>query len=158
MDVRLRGYRRNTVDLDAMVALDTVCFAPEFLFDRASMLAFAEAEDALTMLAETDAGTLAGFVIVHLMQAADGLQGYVLTLDIAEAYRRLGVAGRLMDAAEAWVMQAGAAWMTLHVYVDNAAAVSFYERRGYVRQSRRRRFYGAGLDAFACAKDLREPV
>ena len=45
--------------------------------------------------------------------------------------------------------------MELHVFTENEAAIRFYERTGYERIARRRRFYGAeGLDAFEYRKEL----
>ena len=138
-----------------MVALDVLCFSSEFLFDRESMLNFAEAEDAITVLAESLGGVLAGFVIVHLERSARTWRGYVVTLDVAPDYRREGLAGRLIGSAEQRAQVAGAEWMELHVSVVNAAAILFYEGRGYVRQTMRRGFYGAGSDAYVYRKDLR---
>jgi ribosomal-protein-alanine N-acetyltransferase len=152
MEVELRSYRDG--DLDAMVALDALCFTAEFLFDRQSMLDFARARNAITVLAESSEDVLAGLVIVHLERAARSRRGYVVTLDVAPDFRRQGLAGRLMDAAEQQSQAEGAAWMELHVSVINSAAILFYEGRGYVRQSVRRGFYGAGSDAYVYRKDL----
>jgi ribosomal-protein-alanine N-acetyltransferase len=72
-----------------------------------------------------------------------------VTLDVAENYRRVGLAGRLMREVEARAATAGARSMELHVFTGNEGAIRFYERLGYARVGVRRRFYGAaGLDAF----------
>jgi ribosomal-protein-alanine N-acetyltransferase len=152
-EVYLRDYRVH--DLEAMFQLDVVCFAPEFRFDRASMQAFAEERGAIVLVAEGMDGGLAGFVIVHLERVAMGWRGYVVTLDVAEEWRRRGLAGRLMREAEARAVAAGARWMELHVFTGNAAAIRFYERLGYEQIAMRRRFYGAdGLDAFVYRREI----
>jgi [ribosomal protein S18]-alanine N-acetyltransferase len=152
-EISLRDYRAS--DLEAMFRLDVACFAPEFRFDRASMRAFAEERGALALVAETVAGELAGFVIVHVERGAAGRRGYLVTLDVAEEWRRKGLAGRLMREAEAHTVAAGARWMELHVFTGNEAAIRFYERLGYERVGMRRRFYGAdGLDAHVYRKEL----
>jgi [ribosomal protein S18]-alanine N-acetyltransferase len=152
-EISLRDYRAS--DLEAMFRLDVACFAPEFRFDRASMRAFAEERGALALVAETVAGELAGFVIVHVERGAAGRRGYLVTLDVAEEWRRKGLAGRLMREAEARTVAAGARWMELHVFTGNEAAIRFYERLGYERVGMRRRFYGAdGLDALVYRKEL----
>jgi ribosomal-protein-alanine N-acetyltransferase len=138
-----------------MFRLDVACFAPEFRFDRASMRAFAEERGALALVAETVAGELVGFVIVHVERGAMGPRGYLVTLDVAEQWRRKGIAERLMREAEARTIAAGARWMELHVFTGNEAAIRFYERLGYERVAMRRRFYGAdGLDALVYRKEL----
>jgi ribosomal-protein-alanine N-acetyltransferase len=149
--VALRDYRSS--DLDSIVRLDQVCFAAEFQFDRASMQGFAEARNAIVVVAESAGGEVAGFVIVHVERVPAGQRGYVVTLDVAENHRRLGLAGRMMREVEVRASAAGAQWMELHVFTGNEGAIRFYERLGYVRVGVRRRFYGAsGLDAFVYRK------
>jgi [ribosomal protein S18]-alanine N-acetyltransferase len=152
-EISLRNYR--ALDINAMFRLDVACFAPEFRFDRRSMRAFAEERDAIALVAEKIDGELVGFVIVHIERLTVGKQGYVVTLDVAEEWRRRGLAGMLMQEAEVRVVAAGARWLELHVFTGNEAAIRFYERLGYKRISMRQRFYGAdGLDAFVYRKEL----
>jgi ribosomal-protein-alanine N-acetyltransferase len=152
-EVSLRNYRG--LDIEAMFRLDVACFAPEFRFDRRSMRAFAEEPDAIALVAENVDGELVGFVIVHVERLATGRRGYIVTLDVAEALRRRGLAGILMREAEARIVAVGARWMELHVFTGNEAAIRFYERLGYKRIAMRQRFYGAdGLDAFVYRKEL----
>ena len=148
----IREYRAT--DLDRIFHLDEVCFAAEFRFDRASMRAFAEAKNAIALIDESEAGELAGFLIVHLEGVLGRRLGYVMTLDVAPEHRREGVAGRLMEEAEQQAAVAGAGWMELHVFSGNEGAVRFYESRGYERVGVRRGFYGVGMDAFVYQKLL----
>jgi ribosomal-protein-alanine N-acetyltransferase len=156
-EIVLREYRRG--DLNEIVRLDEVCFAEAFRFDRESMRLFAEARNAISLIAESE-GKIAGFVIVHVDHTAAGWQGYVVTLDVAMEHRRRGLAERLMQAAEILAEAAGAGWMELHVFTGNEGAIRFYERMGYVRVGEQRRFYGAeikgqeDLDAFVYRKEL----
>jgi ribosomal-protein-alanine N-acetyltransferase len=152
-EISLRNYRG--LDIDAMFRLDVACFAPEFRFDRKSMRVFAEERDAIALVAEKIDGELLGFVIVNIERLAAGRRGYVVTLDVAEAWRRRGLAGILMREAAARAVAAGARWMELHVFTGNEAAIRFYEQLGYKRIPMMRRFYGAeGLDAFVYRKEL----
>jgi ribosomal-protein-alanine N-acetyltransferase len=137
-----------------MVALDAICFTEVFVFDAASMQQFAEAENAIAVLAEVD-GALAGFVIAHVERRTGQSRGYIVTLDVAPAYRRAGVAGRLMDAVEIAATSGENSWMSLHVFTENTAAIRFYEGRGYGRRGLQRGFYGAGMDAYLYRKALR---
>jgi ribosomal-protein-alanine N-acetyltransferase len=152
-EASLREYRED--DLEAMFHLDEACFAAEFRFDRRSMRVFAEERGSISLIAEDAVGELIGFVIVHVERAGAGWRGYVVTLDVAEECRRLGLAARMLRAAEVGVFAAGARWMELHVFTGNEGAIRFYERMGYQRIAVRQKFYGkAGLDAFAYRKDL----
>jgi ribosomal-protein-alanine N-acetyltransferase len=145
----LREYR--TADLDAIYALDVVCFKPPFRFSRRAMRSFAEAAGAVTVLAEAQ-GELAGFCIAQLEKQT----AYVVTLDIAPAFRRQGLARRLMAELEAKASAAGATSVALHVFTGNTGAIQFYESIGYNRAGRAEAFYGRGLDAFIYRKKFEE--
>ena len=70
------------------------------------------------------AGTvLAGF---------DGVRGWVHHLAVAPDFRRQGLAGRLMDHAEAGLLEMGCPKMNLQVRGTNRAVVAFYESRGFL--------------------------
>jgi ribosomal-protein-alanine N-acetyltransferase len=144
-EMTLRDYRPG--DWEAMYALDLVCFEPVFQFSRRTMRSFAEEPGAVTLLAEAD-GELVGFCIAHLEEKT----GYVVTLDVAPAWRRCGVARLLMEEVEARVHAAGGLGMALHVYTGNVGAMQFYEALGYGRVSIAKGFYGRGMDALVYRK------
>jgi ribosomal-protein-alanine N-acetyltransferase len=161
-DVRLdqvttREYRVG--DLEAMWALDLVCFAEPFRFSRRAMRGFAEAKGAAVVVADVGAGAgvgvgagagLVGFAVAQ----REGETGYVVTLDVAPEWRRRGVAQRLMAEVEAKMRAAGARGMELHVSVENEGAVRFYEGMGYERVGRAEEFYGKGRDAWVYRRGL----
>jgi ribosomal-protein-alanine N-acetyltransferase len=148
-DVKLREYRAG--DSEAMYALDVICFEPAFRFSRRGMRRFAEARGAIAVLAESN-GELAGFCIVQIEEKF----GYVVTLDVAAAWRRQGLARRLMAEMETRVRTAAGTGIALHVYTGNTGAVRFYEAIGYGRLELAEGFYGRGLDALFYAKYFRD--
>lgn len=150
-EFQLRGYRPS--DLDAMYALDMICFEPQFRFSRSHMRKFAEAPNARVVVAERD-GKLAGFCIVHLESVNGGTVGYIVTLDVEPALRQQGLGQRLMQVAEQQTLAAGVGGMALHVFTGNESAVRFYECLGYRRLDRARNFYGARTDAWVYVKGL----
>jgi ribosomal-protein-alanine N-acetyltransferase len=150
--VELRLYR--TSDLPAIVQLDELCFSEEFRFDRQAMREFAEAQDAITLIAEDEGGGLAGFVIAHREGPTARKYAYIVTLDVRAEKRRCGVGDRLMNEVEARARLAGAVWMGLHVFAKNDGAIRFYESRGYQRVGNKAGFYGRNLDAWVYRKDL----
>jgi len=142
-----RNYRLG--DWQAMHALDLVCFEPVFRFSRGAMRSFAEAPGAVTVLAEAQ-GKLAGFCIAQL----EDRTGYVVTLDVAPAWRRHGLARHLMAEVESRLHSADAAEMHLHVFTGNAAAIRFYESIGYVQTGVAENFYTQNLHALIYRKQL----
>jgi [ribosomal protein S18]-alanine N-acetyltransferase len=139
-----------------MVRLDELCFSPAFRFDRRSMRQFAQASGAIVVIAQDYSQALAGFLIVHLEGTAQERYGYVVTIDVAPELRRAGVGRRLLEQAERQVHAAGVTRMGLHVAVDNAGAIRFYERQGYACLGVARRFYReAGVDGLIYLKELR---
>ncbi len=151
--LRLRPYQPS--DLPMLVAIDAMCFDQNFLFGAAMMQQLAEVTTGSTLIAETGAGETAGFVIAHCDQANVPGAAYLVTIDVLPALRCRGLGGVLLTAVEQVICGGGAQRMDLHVYTENAAAIRFYERHGYVRRSRVRRFYGrSNQDAFLYSKDL----
>lgn len=156
--MRFRSYHAD--DVEQMVRLDELCFSAAFRFDRRTMRQFAQAPGAIVIIAEevlTDRSTspMAGFTILHLEGAGRERYGYVVTIDVASEFRRAGIGRQLLEQAEQKVRAAGVARVGLHVAVDNAGAIRFYERQGYACAGLARRFYReAGLDALIYLKDL----
>jgi ribosomal-protein-alanine N-acetyltransferase len=94
----------------------------------------------VVLVAETLADVL-GFVVV---QSAGGNAELEAVAVKAEARRR-GVARSLCGQAIAWSRKGnespGATEMHLEVRAGNAAALSFYQKLGFIEQGRRRGYY-----------------
>ncbi len=156
--VDLRCYR--PADLEALAAMDALCFSSAFRFSENAMRGFAEAPNALVRLAfgrveEGAPEMLAGFCIVHLgRQIRRGLSGYIVTLDVAPALRGRGVGYKLVRSLETLARDAGASTMWLHVSVHNDAAVRLYEKLGYRRRRLAPGFYAEGGDAHVYERHL----
>ena len=152
MAITLRNYRAE--DLDAMHALDVVCFEPPFRFSRAAMRQFVETRKARVVLAE-DGDTLAGFGILHVQRALQERIGYVMTLDVDPSYRFRGVGRQLIAALQAQAQAAGCAMLVLHVFTGNTAAIGFYERNGFRRAHEALSYYAPHVDAWVYRKRLK---
>jgi ribosomal-protein-alanine N-acetyltransferase len=154
-NVVLRGYRPS--DLQAIFALDQICFAPPFRFSMRAMRQFAESQNALTVVAEGD-GTaeVAGFCIAHVEDLDERRLAYIVTLDVAPDERRRGLAQAMMGEVEQQARAAGCTAMELHVSVENEGAIAFYEREGYARVRVVKSFYGSGRHAFLYSKKVAE--
>ena len=80
---------------------------------------------------------VAGYCVIYV--AAD--EGELVTIAVDEVCRRRGIASRLLDAATASACVRGAARLYLEVRVSNGAAITFYEKEGFVRDGVRPGFY-----------------
>jgi ribosomal protein S18 acetylase RimI-like enzyme len=83
---------------------------------------------------EGAAEQLVGLLLATVQVAAEGdaLVGYIQELLVHPAYRRLGVAGHLLDAAEPYFLeQHGFDRVELATSPDNDAALRLYRSRGY---------------------------
>jgi ribosomal-protein-alanine N-acetyltransferase len=149
--IRLRTYRVD--DLDAMHALDVMCFEKPFRFSRGAMHRFAEAAKARVAIAE-DEDALVGFVILHVEDVEAERVGYIVTLDVSPERRRRGVAGRLIQEAERLAQNEGCTALVLHVFTGNEPAIRFYASHGFARSHREEEFYGPSMDAWVFHKQL----
>jgi diamine N-acetyltransferase len=101
-----------------------------------------EDEHQAIFMAEVD-GVPAGFVNVILRQSPplDILVprrfAVIDSVSVSQPYRRLGVGQALMQQAEAWAVQKGAASLELNVFEFNQGAIAFYEELGFVSLSRK---------------------
>lgn len=150
MEVLFREYHPE--DLEALYRLDLECFDPAFRFSRKAMRGFAEAEQAVTVVAECS-GELVGFAIAEV---ADGA-AYIATVDVGRRWRRQGLGRRLMEKIEVKTRAEGACSLILHVFTANHGAVQMYSALGYRRLGLAQGFYGRNLDAWVFEKQLHPP-
>jgi ribosomal protein S18 acetylase RimI-like enzyme len=151
--MRLRAYQPT--DVEAMYQLDLACFDEPFQFDREMMYEAAEAASAIVVVVEDEAGAMQGFIIVHAEGAGSDAYGYIVTIDVAPSARRSGVGAVMLREAEAQALRHGLGRVGLHVAMDNAGAIAFYERAGYRWVGVEKGFYHeAKQDALTYVKQL----
>ncbi|POH63198.1 MULTISPECIES: GNAT family acetyltransferase [Cryobacterium] len=80
-----------------------------------------------TVLGAFRDGRLVGTVMV----GHNGHRGWVYYLAVAVPERGMGLGRRLMQAAEAWLVERGAVKLQLMVRESNTAVTGFYDRLGY---------------------------
>ncbi len=71
----------------------------------------------------------------------------LLRVIVTPASCRRGVARRLIGVGQEWAREAGADRMLLEVRHDNNGALALYGVTGFAAISRRRDYYGPGIDA-----------
>jgi ribosomal protein S18 acetylase RimI-like enzyme len=84
---------------------------------------------ATILAAHDEAGVLVGTV----MAGFDGHRGWLYSLAVADSQRGQGLGGRLVGAAEDFLLAQGAPVIRLMVRADNEGVTAFYESVGYER-------------------------
>lgn len=94
------------------------------------------ARDPEALIVAQDGGTIVGSVIAGW----DGWRGSIYRLAVDPAYRRLGLGGRLLDAAETRLASLGARRMHAIVVGTDARAVAFWDASDWEHQDGQLRF------------------
>jgi ribosomal-protein-alanine N-acetyltransferase len=150
MGLRLRAYEPQ--DFERLYALDHLCFPPGIAYSKWMLRHFLRMPAAHCIVA-ADGQEIPGFVITE----EAGPLGHILTLDVAESYRRRGLGTQLLQDSEAELLERGVTEMVLETAVENAAGVAFWHRHGYRTVGTLKKYYLRRLDAFEMRKNLVEP-
>lgn len=94
-------------------------------------------------------------IVGFCISASHEKEGYIITMDVLEQYRRHGIASALIGDIEKRLAAKGARRIALETAVDNQAGVAFWKRHGYRTRRIRKGYYPGGGDAFAMTKTLR---
>ncbi len=115
----------------------------------------ASPEAAAFVAVDEGSGKRFGMVTAQLTisTAEGGPSGLLEDLFVEEGRRRMGAAGALVAAAEAWCLERGARRVQLLADRGNAGALAFYDRAGYreTRMVARRRMLEGAPRADAAA-------
>ena len=130
-------------DMEALAALHASGFAPDARWTAAAIAGALGGRGAFLL---EEAG---GFLIGR----AAGGEAELLTLVVAPARRRAGMARRLLASFEGQARARGAGAAFLEVAEGNAAARALYARAGWEEVGRRRGYYG-GDDALILRRAL----
>lgn len=143
--------RLDDTEADILAAIHEECF-PRY-WNREAFIDFFAVENTFAWLAEIDGVPAAMMVYRQVHEQAD-----ILTLAVRPAYRRHGLAKRLLDDALAHCRALGADTMLLEVEDGNAPALTLYEQAGFTLVSRRKLYYlqsdGSLTDALVMRRKL----
>lgn len=103
-----------------------------------------------SVLVDDDDGEVRGYAVLQVI----GDEAHLQNLAVPPALRRRGHGVELLQKVMMWARERGARRVVLDVAVANAAAVSLYERAGFIALERRRGAYPRGEDALLMKKDL----
>ena len=140
-DIRLRPSLPS--DFETLYQIDQSCFPPGIAYGRSEMRSYLRSKGAFCLVAEAG-GSTGGFIVTE--QSAE--LAHIVTLDVLESFRRMGIGSRLLEAAEQAAAARGARLMYLETATTNKAAIALWKKHGYRETGRIKDYYGRGLDAF----------
>jgi [ribosomal protein S18]-alanine N-acetyltransferase len=147
--VSLRPFRPD--DLETLYRIDQACFPGGVSYSRQELAAFITHRTSKTWVAVASEQII-GFLVAG---RAPQRLGHIITIDVAEHWRRRNVGTALMDSAEAWAHAQRLRFVYLETAEDNLTAQAFYEKRGYATLKRIPRYYANGAAACVMVKALK---
>jgi ribosomal-protein-alanine N-acetyltransferase len=145
--VGIRQY--DSRDFAALHKLDQACFPPGISYSKFSLQYFLGLPAADCLVAE-DGKTIAGFILAE----ANPPLAHIITLDIAPAYRRVGLGTRLLEEMEKHFRFKEVRAVLLETAVDNESGIAFWQHHGYRTEAVLKRYYLRRLDAYEMRKKL----
>jgi ribosomal-protein-alanine acetyltransferase len=143
----LRTYKPD--DFETLYEIDQACYEPEIAYSRRELRNYLRFPGADCVVAQ-NGKKMAGFIITANARG----WGYIVTIDVLEAYRRHGVGTLLLEEAERRLAKDGVSEVSLETATDNASAIAFWKKHGYRKRGVRRGYYPGGRDAFSMSKSL----
>jgi ribosomal protein S18 acetylase RimI-like enzyme len=173
------GIRQfEQADFDTLWRIDQACFDPQLAYSRPELAFYMQRPGSFTLVAEAagvevrskvrssargnggrageiPAVGILGFIVAETRRKS----AHIITIDVVEEARLLGVGSALLQAAEERLLGAGAVVVALETPVNNEAAIRFYKRKGYFVEKTIAGYYSNHLDALVMMKELvRSPV
>jgi len=147
----LRSY--DPRDFSALYRLDQSCFPAGIAYSKTTLRYFLSLRSADCLLAMVDAH-IAGFILTE----ENPPLAHVITLDVADKFRRHGIGSVLLAESERNLALRGVRTILLETATDNDAGVAFWQRHGYRIEATLKRYYLGRLDAYEMRKILLAPA
>jgi [ribosomal protein S18]-alanine N-acetyltransferase len=147
MAVTLRPY--TVEDFSALHRLDQSCFPAGISYSKTALRYFLGLATADCIVSMEEA-QIAGFIITE----ENPPLAHVITLDVAEEFRRQGVGSMLLAESEKNLAFRGVRHVLLETAINNDAGIAFWQRHGYRIEATLKRYYLGRLDAYEMRKIL----
>jgi len=147
----LRSY--DPRDFSALFRLDQSCFPAGISYSKTTLRYFLSlrSADCLVAMEETQ---IAGFILTE----ENPPLAHIITLDVAEKFRRRGIGSLLLAESERNLGLRGVRHILLETATDNNAGIAFWQRHGYRIEATLKRYYLGRLDAYEMRKILPAPA
>ena len=148
---RVREYRPS--DFPQLCAIDRLCFSEAIAYTPEEIALGLAQRGAFAIVAESqDVGEQKQVIAFVLAQERRRRVGHIITIDVREEFRRLGLGRKLMELAEERLRQRGVSRVLLEVSTQNEHAIRFYQELGYVTKRHLPGYYPDGSDAYLLEK------
>jgi ribosomal-protein-alanine N-acetyltransferase len=147
----LRPY--DPRDFAALYRLDQGCFPAGISYSKTTLRYFLSLRSAESLIAMWDAH-IAGFILSE----ENPPLAHIITLDVGEKFRRLGIGSALLAESERNLALRGVRHVLLETAADNEAGVAFWKHHGYGIAATLKRYYLGRLDAYEMRKIMRAVV
>jgi ribosomal-protein-alanine N-acetyltransferase len=144
----LRSY--DPQDFSALYRLDQSCFPAGIAYSKTTLRYFLSLRAADCLVAMQDAH-IAGFILTE----ENPPLAHVITLDVAEKFRRHGIGSALLAESERNLALRGVRHVLLETAASNEAGVAFWQRHGYRIEATLKRYYLGRIDAYEMRKIFR---
>ncbi len=139
MDIKLATA--TTRILDALCEIEKQCFEQEaFTKQQLEYLITDYSTIGLTAIVN---GEIAGFAIARVNIRRNMTFGHILTVDVAPAYQRKGIAKKMLQQIETILRERGIKECRLEVRENNVAALNLYKKLGYTEKGKLEKYYGS---------------
>jgi ribosomal protein S18 acetylase RimI-like enzyme len=164
---RIRQFSKS--DFETLWKIDQACFDPQMAYSRPELAFYMRRPGSFTLVADAEetgksaasepekkdpqsaeTPVVLGFIVAETRRRT----GHIITIDVIEPARRLGVGSALLAAAEDRLRSAGAETVSLETAVNNTAAIRFYKQKGYFVEKTVPGYYANNLDALQMTKEL----
>jgi [ribosomal protein S18]-alanine N-acetyltransferase len=145
----LRPY--SSVDFDDLFQLDQICYPRGIAYSKRTLRQYLAIPGAICIVAENNQdGRITGFIVAESAPP----EAHIITLDVDPAARRQHTGSQLYVAIEAQLAARGVREIMLETATDNAAAVAFWTRHGYLSAGVIRNYYLRNVDAYYMIKHI----
>jgi ribosomal-protein-alanine N-acetyltransferase len=151
MQLTLREYSAG--DFETLYDMDQACYPAGIAYSRRTLRWFLGLPGAQCLIAEVSPPRetlIAGFLVAE----ADRDRAHIITLDVSEPYRRMGVGSALLREIERRLAERGVREIELETATSNQAGVAFWKRHGYRSAGVLRGYYLGRLDAYHMRKSV----
>ncbi|MEM3699603.1 MAG: ribosomal protein S18-alanine N-acetyltransferase [Candidatus Bathyarchaeia archaeon] len=137
--------------LDELYKIETECFNRE-AFSKQHIANLLTDYNCISLVAKIN-DKIVGFIIGMIHAERNVLTGHILTIDVSPAYRRRGIAQRLLQKIEEIFKEKSVKSCCLEAREDNMAALRLYQKLGY-RQVAKLEYYYGDAHGIYLRKDL----
>ena len=147
MAIVTRQYEAK--DFGRLHKLDQECFPPGISYSKWSLHYYLSLPGADCLVAE-EGKAIAGFILAE----ENPPLGHIITLDVAEGFRRKGVGTMLLTEMEQHFAFKGVQSVLLETSVENESGIAFWERHGYRTEAVVKKYYLGKIAAYEMRKRL----